>query len=111
MDYSLLIEIIFITVTYYLSSQVFAHIYHATVSLSANSIPISQQHPYQATMSVSANSIPISQQHPYQLTHSFTMCFVSFQFFIADDGNIPKRSILINMIHTAVLVLKFRNMK
>ena len=33
------------------------------------------------------------------------MCFVSFQFFIADDGNIPKR--LLNMIHTAGLVLKF----
>ena len=33
------------------------------------------------------------------------MCFVSFQFFIADDGNILKR--LLNMIHTARLVLKF----
>ena len=37
----------------------------------------------------------------------FVSFFVSFQFFIADDGNIPKRSILINMNHTAVLVLKF----
>ena len=35
------------------------------------------------------------------------MCFVSFQIFIAADENIPKRSILINMIHTAVLVWKF----
>ena len=33
--------------------------------------------------------------------------FCIFPVFIADDGNIPKRSILTNMIHTAVLVLKF----
>ena len=35
------------------------------------------------------------------------MCFCIFPVFIADDGNIPKRSTTINMINTAVLVLKF----
>ena len=33
--------------------------------------------------------------------------FCIFPVSIADDENIPKLSILINMIHTAILVLKF----
>ena len=36
------------------------------------------------------------------------MYFVSFQFFIADDDDEYPETFLLNMIHTAVLVLKFR---
>ena len=36
--------------------------------------------------------------------------FCIFPVFIADDGNIPKPSILINMIHTAVLVFQISSL-